>query len=433
MKGHKTGWIAVIITVAIFLASTIGFASSSIAGTKIVVALRSLPETDYIMERVSEFKESTGVEVQFVIFPELELRQKQILDATTGAGAYDVLALDGGYVPEFAAADWIVPLNDYVDPKWDVKDILPKYRDFLSVGDKLYGLPVYGEVTHLMYRKDVFDAQGLNPPETIDEMVEIAKKLTNPPSMYGIAMRGKRGDGMNIYTWTQFLRSYGGDFWTDDGKCVFNSQAGIEATEVYADILREYGPPGCASYTWDDVQTSFMTGKVAMIIDASNFFTRIEDTSKSAIAGNIGYAMVPAGPAGRYPGIYAMGFSISSIGAKTEKERKAAAEFIQWATSKGMEKRKALDGIISVTRESVFNDADFQARYGAYNGWLESTNQSIKEAMAEYRPRIPEWREIGNLIGIAVEEAIAGIKAPEAALNEAAKAGDEVFSATRRR
>ena len=198
-------------------------------------------------------------------------------------------------------------------------------------------------------------------------------------------------------------------------------------------MLREYGPPGCASYTWDDVQTSFMTGKVAMIIDASNFFTRIEDTSKSAIAGNIGYAMVPAGPAGRYPGIYAMGFSISSIGAKTEKERKAAAEFIQWATSKGMEKRKALDGIISVTRESVFNDADFQARYGAYNGWLESTNQSIKEAMAEYRPRIPEWREIGNLIGIAVEEAIAGIKAPEAALNEAAKAGDEVFSATRRR
>lgn len=423
--------IAVAMVVTVVGSGLVSAQQQPFKGVELIVALRSLPETDYIMSRAGEFRSQTGIKLSFVLFPELQLREKLVLDATTRAGAYQVIAIDGGYVPEFAEAGWIVPLDRYIDRKWDVADILPKYREFLSHKGKLYALPVYGEATHLMYRKDLFDAAGVRPPKTMEELFALAEKFHKPPNMYGIAMRGLRGDGMNVYTWTEFLRSYGGDFWTPDWKPVLDSPQAIEGTRKYAELLRRFGPPGVATYSWDDVQTAFMAGKVAMIIDATNFFTRIENSAKSAIAGKIGYATVPAGPAGRYPGIYAMGFAISAIGAKTERERQAAALFIQWATSKEIEMDKALSaGIVSVTRRSVFNHPAFRAKYGKYNGWLESTVESLEIAMTEYRPRIPEWREIGNRIGIAIEEVLAGLKSPEVAMREANEYARKVFKQT---
>ncbi len=400
------------------------------SGMTLVVGLRSLPETDIVMSRIDEFKQDTGINVKFVLFPELELREKLVLDASTKAGGYQVIAIDGGYIPEFAEAGWIVPMDKYLRAEWNVDDILPKYRGFLSYNGKLYALPVYGEATHLMYRLDLFQQAGVKPPTTMEELTTLAKQFTKKPTQFGLAMRGRRGDGMNIYIWTEWLRSYGGQFWTKEFKPVFNSPEGVKATKAYADLLRNYGPPGVATYTWDDVQTAFMAGKVAMIIDATNFFTRIEDTSKSKIAGKIGYAMVPKGPAGTFPGIYAMGFGIS-YGAKTDPQREAAALFIQWATSKKMEQLKAAGGIVSVSRLSVFNSDEFKARYGKYHGWLESTVEAIKVADPDYRPRIVEWRDIGNRLGIAVEEVIAGIKPPKQALDEAAKYAVNVFAKTR--
>lgn len=423
--------IALALTMAL-MAAPLSAQQKPYAGMTLVVALRSLPETDIVMARVDEFKRDTGINLKFVLFPELELREKLVLDASTRAGGYQVIAIDGGYVPEFAEAGWVVPMDPYLRAEWNVNDILPKYRGFLSYKGKLYALPVYGEATHLMYRLDWFRQAGLKPPATMEELEAAAKRFTKKPTQFGLSMRGRRGDGMNIYIWTEWLRSYGGKFWTEDFKPVFNSPEGIMATEKYASLLRNYGPPGSATYTWDDVQTAFMAGKVAMIIDATNFFTRIEDPKKSRIAGKIGYAVVPRGPAGRFPGIYAMGFGIS-YGARTERQRGAAALFVQWATSKKMEEAKAAAGIVSVSRLSVFDSAAFKAKYGEYPGWLGSTVQAIKEADPDYRPRIVEWRDIGNRLGIAVEEVIAGIKPASAALNEAADYATEVFAKTRRK
>jgi multiple sugar transport system substrate-binding protein len=422
------------LALAVALVATLAWSTSaqqkSLAGTTLVVGLRSLPETDFIMARAKDFENTTGIKLNFVLFPELELREKLILDATTKAGGYQVIAIDGGYIPEFVEAGWIVPMGTYLKPEWNVSDILSKYRGFLSYKGQLYALPIYGEATQLMYRRDWFEQAGVKPPTTMEELTALAKRFTQPPTRYGLAMRGRRGDGMNIYIWTEWLRSYGGQFWTPDFKPVFNSPQGVRATEEYARLLRTYGPPGSATYTWDDVQTAFMAGRVAMIIDATNFFTRIEDPAKSRIAGKIGYAMVPQGPAGRFPGIYALGFGIS-YGAKTEQQRAAAALFIQWATSQKMEQDKAAAGIVSVSRRSVFESAAFKAKYGRYHGWLESTVQAISTADPEYRPRIVEWRDIGNRLGISVEEVIAGIKPAPQALNEAADYAAGVFAKTR--
>ncbi|MEN3186921.1 MAG: sugar ABC transporter substrate-binding protein, partial [Atribacterota bacterium] len=398
-------------------------------GVRITVALRSLPETDFIVSKLAEFKMMTGINVQIVTYPEQQLREREVIDVSTGAGAYDVIAIDSVFIPEFARAGWITPIEPYLDASYNVEDISAFVRGLLSYEGKIYAGPVYSEATQLMYRKDLFEEAGLQPPQTMEEYEEYAKKFTNPPDLFGVAMRGLRGNGMNIYIWSEWLWSYGGKYFDENWNPVFNSPEGILATENYAKLLQNYGPPGVATYGWDDVQNAFTSGKVAMIIDATNFYTRIEDPTKSAIAGKIGYAVVPAGPAGRFPGNYSLGFAISAVGAKTEQEKGAAAEFIKWATSQDIELSKALQAnIISVTRDSVFNDPAFQAKFGG--DWLTSTVESFRITYPGYRPLIEEWREIGDRLGIAVENVIAGIQPAKTALDEAAAYAAEVLMRT---
>lgn len=256
------------------------------------------------------------------------------MDLTTGAGAYDVIAVDSVFIPELAMGGYILPLDKYIDPAYDLEDIMESVRGLLSYEGQLYAAPIYQETTILMYRKDLFEQEGIAVPDTLDEFYAVAEHFTRPPSIWGVAMRGLRGNGMNIYTWAQWLHSYGGAFFDENMNPLFDSAESILATEKYASMLQKWGPPGSSSYSWDDVQTAFVSGRAAMIIDATNFYNRIEDPERSAIAGKIGYAVVPAGPSGRFPGNYAMGFAISAVAARSEEQRENAAKFVQWATSR---------------------------------------------------------------------------------------------------
>lgn len=394
-------------------------ADQPLAGTKITVLLRSLPETDFIVSRLDEFKAKTGVVVELATFPEQQLRDKQVQDFSSGACQFDVQVIDSVFVPEFSAAGWMMPLDELLTEEYNVNDLPDAVRGLLSRDGKLYGLPVYAEITHLMYRSDVFEKLGLQPPTTFEELEATAKAIVeSDEDMSGIAYRGLRGNGMNVYIWSQWLRSYGGEYLDENSNPIFNNEAGVKATEEYARLLQTYGPEGVANFAWDDVQTAFTSGKVAMIIDANNFYTRIEDPERSEIAGKIGYANVPAGPAGQFPGNYTMGFGISACGPETDAEKEAAAEFIMWATSADMQMASVDAGIVSQTRTSVLSSEKFQQAFA--KDWLDSTIESWAMTDPNYRPLFSGWRTMGDTIGIAVQDVIAGTKDAKTALDEAA-------------
>lgn len=392
-----------------------------LAGTQINVALRSLPETDFITPQIPKFEERTGITIKLVTFPEQQLRDKLVQDLSTGAGQYQVVAMDSMTVPEFAEAHWVIPFDDLdkqAQQTYDLQDINQAARGLMSYKEKLYGLPVYAEISHLMYRKDLFEKAGLKPPTTFDELLADAKQFTDKASgKYGIALRGLRGFGMNMSSYTCFFRGYGGQFLDEKNQPIFNNDAGIKALQVYSDLLKEYAPPGEANFSWDDVQTAFTTGTVAMIIDADNFYTRIEDPKKSTIVGKIGYAVVPTGPHGAFCNSYSLGFAVSAVGAKSDKQKQAAEEFILWATGYDIQLGSIAAGIVSQTRDKVLNSDQYKAK--ANPQWLQSVAESWKIASPYYFPRSVAWRTIGDIVGVAVQEAIAGSKSPKDALDVA--------------
>ena len=432
MKMNKLGKVGTLVIVGLLAANLLpgrllaqGGGEKPYKGIELTVPVQALPSLQYVMKETPEFTEETGIIVKYVIYPELDLRDKITIDLATGAGTFNIVGIDNMYVPEYVENDWLVSLDPFIQPEYEVNDIYEKYRETNGWKGNLYAIGLYGETTLLYYRKDWFKDAGIAPPSTMEELLEAAKYFTNPPDRYGIALRGLRGEGMNVYIWTGFLRAFGGKFFDENWEPIFNSRKAVKATEFYKDLIVNYAPPGCSSFSWSEVETAFEMGQVAMMIDASDMAFRAEDPDKSIVVGKVGYAPVPAGPAGRFPSIYTFGSAISKVGSKPGLEREAAAKWLQWATSKEMEGKKATDwGIVSVTRKSVLNNHPFFLKHPDY---AKAFNTDLEVALADYRPRVPEWRKFGDILGIYLEKILAGELGVEAGLNKAAKETREIL------
>lgn len=392
---------------------------SEFSGITINVACRHLPAMDFIQSHKDQFEQYTGAKINFTDYPENALRSHIVADAANKAGGFQLYCLDDNYIPLFASNNWLQPLDTSIKPAYKLDDVFDSLRQSYSWGGKLFGLPIYSEVTILYYRKDLFEKAGLQPPKTLEELEADAKALNKPPATFGIALRGLRGEGMNVYIWTEWLRSYGGDFLGPKMQPVFNSPQGVEGTQHYSNLIRQYGPPGSGAWGWPQVESAFAAGRVAMIIESTAFYPSFNDPKQSNVVGKIGYAVVPAGPKGAFPANYSIGLAIAASVDPNSKQFQAASDFLQWATSQQMEFARTADGIGNEDRKSVHNSDLLKSKLDA--GYIAAVGEGQTITKKDYRPMIPQWREMGDIIGAHIEGVFTGETKAQPALDAAAK------------
>ncbi|WP_031186810.1 extracellular solute-binding protein, partial [Streptomyces sp. NRRL S-1896] len=113
-------------------------------------------------------------------------------------------------------------LDDYAeaDAAFDQEDILEPLRESLTAEDgKLYAQPFYGESSFLMYRRDVFEKEGLTmpPKPTWQQVAELAARTDGAErGMKGICLRGLPGWGEVIAPLTTVVNTMGGTWFTKD-------------------------------------------------------------------------------------------------------------------------------------------------------------------------------------------------------------------------
>src|SRR5262245_59889029 len=183
------------------------------AGEELVLAMNQHMETDALRPQLARFEALTGVHARIESYPENELHQKTLVDLVSRKGGFDVIMMDFMFTPQYASAGLIEPLDALLgdaaqtDAAWlDASDFVPALLDAARYDKKLWALPFTSETTLLFYRKDLLAAAGIQPPDTFADLALAAKKLHRPPEVSGIGLRGARGQGMNVYVWTGFLR-----------------------------------------------------------------------------------------------------------------------------------------------------------------------------------------------------------------------------------
>ena len=369
---------------------------------------------------VDRFQEETGIKVDLIQLPSTEVREKQLLELSTGSTSLDVVIADDKV--------WLVELYRFMEPlePWieksgydlsqNIEAMVNLFRwiDPTTGNEALYGLPfrIGGRV--LIYRKDLIP----NPPRTFGELLEIAKAITeeHPGTTYGYVAAMSQHTHM-IADWLPFLRGFGGDIMSADlTKVIFNSPEGIAGTQFFVDLYRKYKvvPPGAVTYISDSTILAMQQGLAAMTINFSPYVDEMNDPEKSKFAGN--FAIAPFLPYAEGSGlnngistISGWGFGIS----KFSRNKELAWKFVQFMASEETQKYVAINSANAPTAKAVFTDEQYLAKAPFADAILKVF------AYGKCRPASLHWAEIEDILAAEISAALAGKKTVEKALADA--------------
>lgn len=390
------------------------------AGQRLSVLMVGHPTTDAVRKSLPDFTAATGIDVDLEVVPEADSVPKMMLEFSAGSGRYDVVEASSIHVRGFVGANYIVPLDDLAAKYgefYDKPDLVPSYLKPNIIDDKLYGLPLFGESSFLMYRKDLFERYGIAVPKTFEEVEAAAKTVKEKSNgeIVGITMRGQQGI-QGVYIWASYLWGMGGSFLTDDGKSALDTPEAAKALDTFANVLRNYGPVGVANIGWEENRLLFQQGKAAMTLDATVNGAFNEDPSVSNVVGKVGYAPVPlqtAQPKGGSSSLAVFGLYVAAA----SQQQEAAWLFTSWATSKQQQIHSLdTDPNSGVTSLAAMNSPAFNKRYGAFK---EAMLASLANGNPQYIPTVPQANELVNNAGIAVSKVLAGTASAADALKEA--------------
>lgn len=408
----------------------------------ITVLMVGNPQMEDIEKLTADtFTEETGIEVNYTILPENELRDKVTQDVATKAGQYDVVSVGAYEVPIWAENGWLKPMDEYVDDDddYDRGDLLEPMVESLSGEDgSLYALPFYGESSFLMYRKDILQKEGLDMPErpTWDQVAEIAAKVDGAePGMKGICLRGLPGWGEMFAPLTTVVNTFGGTWFTEDWEAQVNSPEFTEAVEFYVDLVKEHGEPGAAQAGFTECLNAMSQSKVAMWYDATSAAGSLEDPSVSNVAGKVGYAFAPVKETDSSGWLWTWSWAMP----QTTENADAAAEFMKWATSKEYEElvgnELGWSRVPAGKRASTYEIPEYQEAAGEFG---PLTLQAIEEADptnpgVQPRPTvgiqfvgIPEFQDLGTKVSQEIAAVIAGDGTVRDALDDGQELAEQV-------
>lgn len=377
-------------------------------GTQIRFLMNRHPFTNWLEPLVPEFEELTGIRVTLETFPEDQFRQRRLLEVSSGAPTLDgYMVMPGQVGAQYLGAGWIRFIDDLVNdpsltmPDLDIDDFFGGAIGTFETEEGLFGLPLQIESSLLFYRTDLFEAAGLDgPPETLEQLREYAEIL-HSDEVAGFAMRGRGAAATSQIV--NLLYSFGGQWMNEDGSSALASEESQEAMRYYADLLRNFGPPGPANMHWAEVTSLYAQGQAAMIFDANVFRSIMEDPAQTieVVRENTGYAPLPAGPAGSVPAVLVWGLSINHASQNPE----AAWYFIQWALSKENQVRALLDGV-PAARASAWDNEEFQATAPA--DWIEASQLSFDIGQPDWNPPVVPVGEVRDAYGLAIVAALEG-------------------------
>ncbi|OWU68223.1 sugar ABC transporter substrate-binding protein [Roseovarius sp. 22II1-1F6A] len=349
-----------------------------------------------------EFEELSGAGFQIDYLNENDRRAKSQADAST-VGSFNVYYVDEANLPLFASSEWIVPLDGYYPEDYDYEDFDAGMRSVASYDGKQWFAPIQGGGDLMVYRTDLLESAGIEPPQTWDEFKAAVAKLHDPDNgVYGIALRGQRGSGANVWRWLPLFAAHGGEWVDDSGEFAFNSEAAVKATEEYLELF-QYSAPGTQTGSFDESTGAFRSGKVALIIESAPLGAMSKDPSQSQVVDTVAFTPPPT----PIPGSgYAHGFAIASRANETEEQKACAGLFVAWATSKQQEERRLAEGQPGeLTRTSTYESPAYVETFGEnLSAAMASTGDSTEVLFWQD----PDWQELGNAWGIKLEELIIG-------------------------
>ena len=330
-------------------------------------------------DSLKKFQEKTpniAVKVDFIVTV-ADQRKKLLTAFAANAGMPDVTHGTGGWLPEYYDAKMIVPLESRLKGWKTFEDWLPAIQKLSKGGrpqDQIGIVTNQILVPYLYYRADWFEEAKLKPPDTLDEMLEVATKLNKPPERYGFGFRG--GDGGSLGQQIGlYLKADGVEFVKPDGTIDLDSPDAIARVQWYVDLVTKHKvtQPSAVTDRFPELFAGLQSGKLAMLHHGLWSWKTQETVLKEKVSAT----PIPSGKKGRFASVGVEGTLLYSTSKKQDEGWQVAAflgepeqaKLFMYERGSGPVLKSLLDD--KIFKENRFYKAalDSQPAWGEFPSW----------------------------------------------------------------
>ncbi len=229
-------------------------------------------------------------------------------------------------------------------------------------------VPVDGWTQMVVYRKDLFDAAGLEAPDSYADVVAALEALHNPPEMFGFVSATKVDENFMSQVLEHVFLANGVSPVDENGFAPLDEAATTEVLEFYK-AISEASPPG--ELYWKQSRELYFAGKAAMIIWSPFILDELaglrdsapptinDDPTTRDLAAATGIVTNFSGPSN--PGGAAWG-DVRYFGITSDADIEAAQQFVSYSMDEGYTATLSIapEGKFPVRRGDADNPNRFQ-------------------------------------------------------------------------
>jgi multiple sugar transport system substrate-binding protein len=231
----------------------------------------------------------------------------------------DVFEYGNGPSIDMIKGNQVVDLSDLLDDTTKA-DFTPSLIARMTYQGKLYAIPQVTDMQLLVYRKSLLEQAGVQPPQTVDELLAAAKKLTTD-KVKGLFVGNDGGVGI---LGGPALWSAGLDYLTEDNQFGFDDPAAVESLRKLRELFTSKTLLLGAPTDWSD-PSAFTQGLTAMQFTGLWTFPAIQ----KALPDDFGVLPWPKLNATTGKPSVPVGAYGSTVSAKS-KNVDAAKKFVKW-------------------------------------------------------------------------------------------------------
>jgi len=316
-------------------------------------------------------------------------REQMVRRLAAGDTGMDLIGMDVVWTAEFAEAGWILPLTDEQAAQAS-ENTLEVPLETATWKDKLYAIPKHTNAQLMWYRKSLVDKVGDGkPPETWDEMFEMAQKLKDAGDPYEIGFTGARYEGL-VVGFNTILSSYGGTIVNEDSTKTTIDDKTTQALE----LLNKLATSGLANRSLSNSQepevfAQLQNGQSAFSLNWPYVLSAMREANPD-IAKDLAFTTFPSTVEGEPSKVTVggMNFAIS----KFSEHPKESFDAAMCLRSPENQLKHSLTAGEPPVDETVFDDPEFKEAYPQGQVLLDALNT------ASSRPISPVYQNISTII-----------------------------------
>lgn len=364
------------------------------------------------------YERECGRKIIFDLFSYHELEKLLYQHSEEKSSYYDGFLMDITWLEGLAESGIVQNLDDFKsgNPEFFEGFVEGMLKNLGMYVESLYGIPFMSGAQILFYQKDLFENQSLQMrfkrmygeelavPRTWAQFNQVAGFFTRKYNGYSPVKYGASiPNGRNVYTTISFLSrlwSYGSRIFDERGNVVIHNSNSIAALKSFVESYQYTS--GNELHSWNDIADEFSAGDSAMAILYDSDAGDINNYTKSKVAKNLGYALIPGSAS--VLGGWSLGLN------RYGKHTKDAENFLLWACGNQNQILLPLLGG-STLRKDFYERSDLENLQPWKSLILQSYQQSRKREMPEINDE-SRWKNdiytslISNEIIRAVEKEI---------------------------